>query len=212
MIHFFGSLFVGMSIFYIINRVLLHIYETDLLWRFPILSKIWYIIWCLYTYLVIAQFDQYMQIIFTLLFSSVLFMGATIDIKHFILPDEGAILLMGIGIGHYLWTQSFYGANLLLSLEKYFYHVGLQALLVGGVFYLLRFLSHGGVGLGDVKWSIANGFCLQGNNVWIMFLAAFVIGTIVALVGRYVFANKKEYIAFGPFLNGGALLAYWIPL
>ena len=83
-------------------------------------------------------------------------------------------------------------------------------------YFLLAFLSPGGLGLGDVKLAgVLGGFLgwFGWSEVLFGILAAFVLGALVSLVllasGR---AKRDSEIRFGPFMVAGAALgAAWIP-
>lgn len=106
-----------------------------------------------------------------------------------------AILLLGL-------TRLFIG-------EKPFWFYLLGA-CVG--FFLLLFiavLSKGGLGGGDIKLYAAIGFVLGPWLTLMSFLLASVFGAIIGLL--FIFQgkkNRKESIAFGPFIAIGTLISY----
>ncbi len=95
----------------------------------------------------------------------------------------------------------FFGA---LPLQNFLF----AAFLSGGSLYLLRLISHGSMGGGDVKFAFCLGLWLGIKGVIIALFLAFFTGGIVAfillLVGR---KKQKASIAFAPFLSLGAMLA-----
>nr|WP_295712588.1 A24 family peptidase [uncultured Mitsuokella sp.] len=78
-----------------------------------------------------------------------------------------------------------------------------------GVLLLLRRLSHGGLGLGDVKYAAAFGIWLGVQGTMLALLLAFALGAVLALLllacGRL---QRGSALAFGPFLSAGAYLSY----
>lgn len=84
----------------------------------------------------------------------------------------------------------------------------LAALLAGGFLYLLRLVSRGGMGGGDVKLAFALGLWLGVEGVALALFLAFFGGGIIAccllLSGR---RGRGARIAFAPFLALGAVLS-----
>lgn len=82
--------------------------------------------------------------------------------------------------------------------------------ILGGIFmYLLRFGTRGGIGLGDVKLSLALGLWLGFYNVIVAIFLAFLMGGLFAsylLLARK--SSPKTRVAFGPFLAIGGMIAY----
>lgn len=128
-----------------------------------------------------------------LLLSFLLGIGAAIDKRYFILPDEICYLLILSGSTYRLFRGDDI-QNFLIS-----------ACIGGGVFWILRISSGGGIGLGDVKWSAALGFWLTWQEMLVMIVLAFWLGSIYAL---FFVRERSTYIPFGPFLCMGALTAY----
>ena len=84
------------------------------------------------------------------------------------------------------------------------------ALLGGGLFLGIRWLSCGGMGWGDVKLAGAIGLWLGVKPMVVAVLLAFGLGGIVALgllLWRGYSCSAK--LPFGPFLTIGASFAYW---
>ena len=85
----------------------------------------------------------------------------------------------------------------------------LGALLGSGMLLVLRYLSHGGLGLGDVKLAVPLGFWLGWQDIMLCFFLA----ACLALVYGGFLLHKRHIqrytpIPFGPFLAIGALLAF----
>ena len=82
-------------------------------------------------------------------------------------------------------------------------------LFLGGLFFLVAFLSKGGMGGGDVKLAVSIGLmCGWPAAWWAFFLSsvlAAVYGAALLITGK---ADMKTAIRFGPFLAGGGFLAW----
>lgn len=79
--------------------------------------------------------------------------------------------------------------------------------VAGIVFFLILFFAPGSFGGGDVKLSLALGYYLGAEKWFYSFaIAVFLAGMVI--VGKYISGkiNKKEEIAFGPYLCLGAVL------
>jgi len=117
------------------------------------------------------------------------------DVRQGILPDVW-VLLVAAGAGFYRlcfvsdWTSALLG------------------LCVGGVtLALLRWLSRGGLGGGDVKLGAALGLWLGAEASLLMLALAFVLGGVAALV-LLLAGTRKRTLPFGPFLGVAAWLVY----
>jgi len=80
-----------------------------------------------------------------------------------------------------------------------------------GLFYLIYWLSNGGMGGGDVRLAGMLGLALGWRQLLIGLLLAFVSGALVSLAlllaGR---VSRRDPIPFGPFLAvGGYVAALW---
>jgi prepilin signal peptidase PulO-like enzyme (type II secretory pathway) len=93
---------------------------------------------------------------------------------------------------------------------------GLGALIAGGVFLILVVASRGGVGLGDAKLTFFMGAALgiapPGLNVIRALIYGVVLGAVAAallLVSRR--RGLRDYIAYGPYLCAGGVIAMLFP-
>ena len=78
----------------------------------------------------------------------------------------------------------------------------------GGSLWLLRRVTRGGLGGGDVKLGLVMGIWLGCPGIFIALLAAFVLGGFVAaglLLGRR--CTGRDALPFGPFLAAGGWIA-----
>ena len=123
---------------------------------------------------------------------------AAIDCATGLLPDRGNLFLAGVGL-LFVLTGTIHSLSEAL----------LGAAVGAGVLLLLCVLSHGGLGLGDVKYAAAFGIWLGGQGMMLALLLSFAIGAVLALgllaCGRL---QRDGELAFGPFLSAGAYLSY----
>lgn len=85
----------------------------------------------------------------------------------------------------------------------------LGSVLGGGLLWGLRWASHGGLGLGDVKLTAALGLWLGWENILLCLLTASTLGALYG-VGMFLCHRLERHtpIPFGPFLALGAWLAW----
>lgn len=151
--------------------------------------------------------------VLTIFFGFILFMGATIDLKYLILPDEGALLLFISGVVR-LWLTD---ASVVQACI-----IGLGILVLGS---LICKVSRHSIGMGDIKWLAAGSLWLPANLIWLVIYLSFVGGTIfiagVAAILRFcnctcghaseAFSWKglcNRRLPFGPFLCSAIFLVY----
>lgn len=130
------------------------------------------------------------------LFCVLLLVMAVIDFRTGLLPDRGNLYLAGLGLVM---------AGIMGELQDALFGAVLGAALL----FVLRTLSRGGIGLGDVKYAAAFGIWLGWQGTLLALILAFVLGACLALVllgmGRL---GRRDRLAFGPFLSAGAYLSY----
>lgn len=87
----------------------------------------------------------------------------------------------------------------------------LAGLCAAGVMYLIRVFSHGGMGLGDIKYVFVLVLGLGLVQGFFMLLAAFLAGGIFAcFLLLFRSCKKTDAVPFAPFLSLGAYLAlFW---
>lgn len=124
-------------------------------------------------------------------FSLIIIAGATIDMYYYILPDEGALVLVIGGI-----LYSFIN-------DKSIFTTIISVMSVGTITYGLRLISHKGFGLGDVKWFSAIAMWLTPWEIICFFYVAFCVGSLYLFLTSY----RNRYIPFGPFLCFGGWCA-----
>lgn len=121
-----------------------------------------------------------------------------IDSRTGFLPDRGNLVLV-------LLALLFLGFGVTVP----FADAVLGCLLGGSLLLLIRQLSHGGLGLGDVKYVMAIGLWLGWRALLPALLTAFVTGALAACcllaAGR---ARCRQCLPFGPFLSLGGYVGY----
>lgn len=84
------------------------------------------------------------------------------------------------------------------------------ALVYGAVLLVIRWLSKGGLGHGDIKYGVANGIWLGLSKAIIGFYCSFILGaSFVFMYVIYCKASKRRLsrrIAFGPFMTIGSIV------
>ncbi|MBP3780194.1 MAG: prepilin peptidase [Selenomonas sp.] len=131
------------------------------------------------------------------LLAAVLVLLALGDYRYGLLYDSLVALLFVLGAAPLYMS--------VVSLTSAF--VG--SLLGGGLLYAVRQLSHGGLGLGDVKLLAALGPWLGWQNIILCLLLASCLGAVyggvLLLRGKM---TRQGVLPFGPFLALGAVIAF----
>ncbi|HLF94171.1 MAG TPA: A24 family peptidase, partial [Planctomycetota bacterium] len=143
-----------------------------------------------------------------------------IDLEFRILPDE--ITLSGVIIGLAASAAfPFLQAGTPVAIREP--HLAalaasaLGAVVGGGAIYLVGVLGKlvfrkEAMGFGDVKYMAMLGAVLGWKGVLLALMVACLLGTGFGL-GKLIVLRRMGYVAFGPFLSGGALvLLFWEPL
>ncbi|PWU22884.1 hypothetical protein C5B42_04850 [Candidatus Cerribacteria bacterium 'Amazon FNV 2010 28 9'] len=179
-------------------------------WEYPAVEFLtgslfvwWYLMGFTFFHLTSRPF-LIVQPVFWLCIGIILLVIFFADFSYAIIPDS-AVFIMG-----------------LLSLTYHFFltshHVMMQSdfaltlITAGGAglfFFLLHVLTKGkGMGLGDVKYSIAMGLLLGWPDTLVGLFVAFILGSIVGIIA--ILLSKKKLgsrIPFGPFLVLGTIIA-----
>jgi len=117
-----------------------------------------------------------------------------VDIKHQIIPD--VITLPGLALGLVAGSYSIGYVNSFMGF-----------LLGCGLFYLVAFLSNGGMGGGDIKYIAAVGAFVGWQKVLLIIFIGAVLGTFVGLFQIGVQKKtRKNIIPFGPLLAVATLI------
>lgn len=92
----------------------------------------------------------------------------------------------------------------------------LGAFLGGGILLVIRIISRGGIGAGDVKLMAAGGLCLGASGAVLALEIAFITGAVLGVL--YILYRKcmgrkgdigRVYIPFGPFVAFGIYCCYF---
>lgn len=158
--------------------------------------------WCGYAY------SDVLNILLSLLFGILLFWGATIDKRYWILPNSGAILLVLAGVVRIAWQTIEIGGTAIV--RQVVTNVGTTSFIAIALWLLglsLRHLTKNGIGCGDIKWIASLAFWFSPYVLWFMLLLAFTAGAVWSLLARNR-CHVRSAIPFGPFLCGASLVAY----
>ncbi len=149
---------------------------------------------------IIFSYKGLLDLFFAYIFISLLIVITFIDLEHMIIPD--VLVIPGIII--FLFYP-------FLSSNSLFLNKLLGGFIGGFIIFLIVFLSRGGMGIGDIKFSIMIGLFLGIKYIFVALILSFIIGGIVG-IGLLVFKIKgrKDPIPFGPFLSiGGIISLFW---
>ncbi|MBW3538216.1 prepilin peptidase [Candidatus Parcubacteria bacterium] len=143
---------------------------------------------------------------FWLYFLTVLIVLALYDARWMLLPD--VVLLPAIVVALLQLPVS-------LVLGQPFGGVWsalLAAALAGGGFYAIAWVTRGkGMGGGDIKLAFLMGLLLglgkTGVALFVAFMSAALVGVALVAVARLMRHRRPKYIAFGPFLIAGTVIA-----
>ena len=128
-----------------------------------------------------------------------LLLVALIDGRYGYIFDRLLLAMAAAGLGCGAMLSLWSGAEMLLSV-----------FLGSGTLFLVRWLSGGGIGAGDVKFMAALGCWFPWEAILLTLLFAFWAGGLAALwLLRTRRKTLKDTLPFGPFLAGSALLVFW---
>lgn len=134
------------------------------------------------------------MLIFNATFITLLLIHTYTDITRYLLYNSVTVLL-GLGGVAYTWHTGTF-----LS--------GVYGFVVCAfIMLLLYFLSHGGVGEGDVKLAPVLGLWLGLEQGLLCLLLSFVSGGIIGGVLLLSGRSRKSVVPFGPFLCSSAIMA-----
>jgi len=149
--------------------------------------------------------------VFLSLFAFILLTVSIIDWDTQEIPDKLLIFTALIGIS---WVAAGHFSTV-FPMAPGFIDAGLGILAGGLPLFIvdklvLALFKKDGFGYGDVKLMAVCGLFLGWRLIFAAFFFAFITGgvfaTVLLLTGR---AKRGEYIAFGPFLCAGVLIAIW---
>ena len=174
--------------FYLLNKWHIKRSFFEWLYIFPWISTTAYLF----------QYDGIFSSLLFAYFGTILYVCATSDWHYLILPDEGAWLLFLGAVGLHLESGS----------EEILSYV-ISSVCLASFLYFLRWISRGGVGLGDVKYAFVLGLWVSPTLSAIMMGLAFVLGAIYAVIVKASYKGES-LLPFGPFLClSGGLCYLW---
>lgn len=134
-----------------------------------------------------------------LIFTSYLIVVTFIDFDHMVIVDSTNIVAVVLGLP-FLVIGDLRG-NFVESL--------LGILLGAGIIAIIRFISRGGMGDGDIFLMGVVGFYLGYKMLPLQFMLTLVFASVISiLLIVFKIKSRKDYIPFGPFIAIGA----WVTL
>lgn len=156
----------------------------------------------------VTKFDRVFECVAWIFFVVFAVALAAIDVEHHRLPDP--------------LTGSLYLAGLVfLSLDSLVHHnfgrlnhAFISSIALGGFYWIVNFLSKGGMGMGDVKLATSIGLYCGYISVSTVYLASMIGFAMGSLVGVFLIAIKragrKSALPFGPFMLLGAIASIYV--
>jgi len=142
------------------------------------------------------KFGLTLEFIIFSLVSSTLLVIAIIDFNTQLIPDILIIVLVILAIIYRIALIVAGGIILPVVKDGFF---GL--LLGGGVFFLIYFLSRGGMGEGDILLIAALGLLVGLKNTLLLMFMSFVTGAAISVfLLAFKIKSRKDAIPFGPFI------------
>lgn len=86
----------------------------------------------------------------------------------------------------------------------------ISALIFTGIYFLIRIITKGHLGMGDVYFGFFQGLCLRPQVIWICFTVETVTAFIVYIIYSRQSKAKNPKLAFIPFMSLGLLTAFLI--
>jgi len=143
-------------------------------------------------------FGPSLNLVFSLLFVSVLFALAVCDIYYYVLPNSLILLLLLLIL---IWTWASSNISFRASLASTLFSI----LFIG----LLIYLTKGGMGLGDFKLlAVLAYFFGLHTYLQLLFLSSFL--AILYYMLTLSSSERSSYIFFGPFIALAACILLFI--
>ena len=170
--------------------------KSKISWRYPVVELVTGLGFALVAWQSILWRDYLVGLVFF----SLLFILALIDLEHKLLPD--ILTLPGIVIGLLFslfgWTLSFWSSVL-------------GAVVGFGLLFAIALISKGGMGMGDVKLMALIGSFLGWKAVLYVLFGGALFGSVGGLLYLYITKQgRKTPIPFGPSLALAAFLYFLI--
>lgn len=152
---------------------------------------------------------------FNLAVFTVLMIAVFADIRFGIIPDSVHVMLLSLFIlgNFYIYFPCFSRYGFLKTVDIICYERYLRGMLAGGGFlFLLRVLSRGGMGWGDIKLGCILGLLQGVEGVAVCFFTAFLLSAFLSipyLLKNFLRSKKGagKAIPFAPFLVAGAYVS-----
>lgn len=139
--------------------------------------------------LVYIRYGYNFETLYMLILLSTLIVMVFIDIDHHMIPDRIHVIIIILGIIH----------SVHLSHTSLMHMIG-GFLVGGGIIFLIALI--GPMGGGDIKLFAALGLWLGPMNTLLAILISFIIGGVYGtLLLLLKFKDRKDHIAFGPFIG-----------
>jgi leader peptidase (prepilin peptidase)/N-methyltransferase len=152
----------------------------------------------------------YLGLVFFFLF--VIVVSTFTDLDWKIIPDKVTYPLMVAAVALAPWNETLASTG---SVNRWIEST--IGLAFGGVCLWLvalggrAFFGKEVMGVGDIKLLAGFGAFLGWQGALVTLFVGSVIGAVFSLVGiASGLLRRRQYIPFGPFLNGGALVAFWL--
>jgi leader peptidase (prepilin peptidase)/N-methyltransferase len=145
------------------------------------------------------KFDLEWETIKYLIFTSYLIVVTFIDFDHMVIVDSTNIVAVVLGLPFLV----------IGDLRGNFVESILGILLGAGIIAIIRFISRGGMGDGDIFLMGVVGFYLGYKMLPLQFMLTLVFASVISiLLIVFKIKSRKDYIPFGPFIAIGA----WVTL
>ncbi len=134
--------------------------------------------------------------------SSFLPLVAVIDLREMIIPNRILLWMLtywGLAMALQIWQMGYPNPNVLLDF--------ILGGLIGASPLLVRLVSKGGIGMGDIKLFAIVGLYVGKQDILRAMFLSLVIALFV-LLGRKLRKKleKKQEVSFGPFIAAGTML------
>ena len=175
-------------------------------WQYPAVELANAAVWVsLFLFLNPANILEWVSFLAWLALASLLLAALVYDAKWMLLPD--AFMVPAVVVALVIAVVSAVGMGSLSELIARL----VAAILFGGIFFLIWFISKGSwIGDGDIWLAAIMGLVLTGVQLVVAIFVAFNLGAIVGLVLIAIHKkNRKSMIAFGPFLIIGLFAGFF---
>lgn len=146
-----------------------------------------------------SRYESLELLLAEIIFSLFLLVIAIFDFQYGLIFDRLLLPLAILG----LLFQIYFGADIIQN-------IAYGSFLGIGSLFLLRILSHNGMGYGDIKFAGVLGIWLGWDGILMALWGAFFLGGIFAAV-LLLWSNRslRDKIPFGPFLSFSAFVVFF---